>query len=57
MWVPTLKCNHHAVGSALYTMIHRDNTVLDYSSAGKDNAALTARNVGEAKFLTGPGPI
>jgi len=37
--------------AALYTMIHRANTVLDFSPNGKDNAALTARNVGEAKFL------
>ena len=39
------------VWSALYTMIHRANTVLDYSANGKDNPTLTARNVGEAKFL------
>jgi hypothetical protein len=39
------------VWAALYTVIHRANTVLDFSSAGKDNATLTARNVGEAKFL------
>ena len=39
------------VWSALYTMIHRANTVLDYSANGTDNPSLTARNVGEAKFL------
>jgi len=39
------------VWSALYTMIHRANTVLDYSPNAKDNPSLTARNVGEAKFL------
>jgi tetratricopeptide (TPR) repeat protein len=37
--------------AALYTLIHRANTVLDYAPAAKDNAALTARNVGEAKFF------
>ena len=39
------------VWAALYTMIHRANTVLDYSANAKDNPTLTARNVGEAKFL------
>src|SRR4029077_4134086 len=39
------------VWSALYTMIHRANIVLDNASKAKDNAALTNRNVGEAKFL------
>lgn len=37
--------------NALYTMIHRANTVLTNAPNVKDNAALTARNVGEAKFL------
>ena len=35
----------------LYVMIHRANTVIGASSLGKDNAALTAQSVGEAKFL------
>ena len=39
------------VWSALYTMIHRANTVLDFSGTAKDNPSLTARNIGEAKFL------
>jgi len=37
--------------NALYTMIHRANTVIDNAPNATDNAALTARNVGEAKFL------
>ncbi|MEO5891378.1 MAG: RagB/SusD family nutrient uptake outer membrane protein, partial [Ferruginibacter sp.] len=39
------------VWSALYTMIHRANTVIGNANEGKDNAALTARLVAEAKFL------
>lgn len=37
--------------SALYTMIHRANTVITNAPKATDNATLTARNVGEAKFL------
>jgi starch-binding outer membrane protein, SusD/RagB family len=40
-----------AVWNALYVMIHRANTVIVNSGNGADNAALTARCVGEAKFL------
>lgn len=37
--------------SSLYVMIHRANTVIQNADKGKDNAALTAQSVGEAKFL------
>lgn len=37
--------------NALYTMIHRANTVITNAPNATDNATLTARNVGEAKFL------
>jgi hypothetical protein len=37
--------------SALYTMIHRANTVIGNAANATDNTTLTARNVGEAKFL------
>jgi starch-binding outer membrane protein, SusD/RagB family len=37
--------------SSLYLMIHRANTVISNSANGQDNAALTARAIGEAKFL------
>ncbi len=37
--------------TALYTQIHRANTVLDNAPRATDNAALVARCVGEAKFL------
>jgi starch-binding outer membrane protein, SusD/RagB family len=37
--------------SSLYIMIHRANTVISNSANGQDNAPLTARAVGEAKFL------
>jgi hypothetical protein len=37
--------------NALYTMIHRANTVIGNAPNVKDNLTLTARNVGEAKFL------
>jgi starch-binding outer membrane protein, SusD/RagB family len=40
-----------AVWSALYVMIHRANTVIANSGNGTDNPTLTARAVGEAKFL------
>jgi hypothetical protein len=39
------------VWAALYTMIHRANTVLDNAANAKDNVTLTNRNVAEAKFL------
>ena len=35
----------------LYLMIHRANTVIGASAFGKDNPALTAQSIGEAKFL------
>jgi starch-binding outer membrane protein, SusD/RagB family len=37
--------------SALYVMIHRANNVIVSSANGQDNPTLTARAVGEAKFL------
>jgi hypothetical protein len=37
--------------NALYTMIHRANTVIGNAPNVTDNPTLTARNVGEAKFL------
>jgi starch-binding outer membrane protein, SusD/RagB family len=37
--------------SSLYVMIHRANTVISNAANGADNPALTARAVGEAKFL------
>ncbi|MHA4808683.1 RagB/SusD family nutrient uptake outer membrane protein [Flavitalea flava] len=37
--------------SAIYTMIHRANTVIGNAANATDNVSLTARNVGEAKFL------
>jgi starch-binding outer membrane protein, SusD/RagB family len=37
--------------SSLYLMIHRANTVIANSANGQDNASVTARAVGEAKFL------
>lgn len=36
---------------ALYSMIHRANTVIGNAANGDDNAALRDRAVGEAKFL------
>jgi hypothetical protein len=41
----------NSVWNGLYTMIHRANTVIGNAPNATDNAALTARNVGEAKFL------
>jgi starch-binding outer membrane protein, SusD/RagB family len=40
-----------AVWNACYVMIHRANTVIANSANGQDNATVTARAVGEAKFL------
>ena len=37
--------------NALYTVIHRANTVIGNAGNVKDNPTLTGRNVGEAKFL------
>jgi len=41
----------NSLWNGLYTMIHRANTVIGNAANATDNAALTARNVGEAKFL------
>jgi starch-binding outer membrane protein, SusD/RagB family len=40
-----------SVWNGLYVMIHRANVVIANAGNGKDNAALTARAVGEAQFL------
>jgi starch-binding outer membrane protein, SusD/RagB family len=37
--------------SSLYVMIHRANTVISNATGGADNPSLSARAVGEAKFL------
>ncbi len=43
----------NSVWGALYTAIHRANTVTDNAAKATDNAALVKRCVGEAKFLRG----
>jgi tetratricopeptide (TPR) repeat protein len=43
----------NSVWGALYTSIHRANTVIDNAANGTDNATLVKRCVGEAKFLRG----
>jgi starch-binding outer membrane protein, SusD/RagB family len=37
--------------SSLYVMIHRANTVISNAANGQDNPTLSARAIGEAKFL------
>jgi tetratricopeptide (TPR) repeat protein len=43
----------NAVWNTLYVVIHRACTVTDYGANAKDNPAMAARLIGEAKFLRG----